>query len=271
MLHQLNALVYRTLGYIPRKVKAIHARDVSLRELLAARYLWGDGIEVGALDYPLPLPPFARVRYVDREPIEQLRKSYHYLAYIQPPDIVCDGETLPLIEDASQQFVIANHFLEHCQDPIGTLKHFLRVLKPEGVAFLALPDKRFTFDIDRPPTPLAHLLRDHEEGPAWSHRAHWEEVYRVVLDDDDVGRMEREMAEFGNTHYHVWSQTEMLEHFAALKPTLDFEIEAFVSNPERGEGIFILRKGDRGKNRAMGEASLRSSRELYKQRNEARA
>ena len=32
-----------------------------------------------------------------------------------------DGERLATIADATQDFVIANHFLEHCQDPLGAL------------------------------------------------------------------------------------------------------------------------------------------------------
>jgi predicted SAM-dependent methyltransferase len=40
------------------------------------------------------------------------------------PDIIDDGEKLSRIEDASQDFIIANHFLEHCEDPIGTVGAF---------------------------------------------------------------------------------------------------------------------------------------------------
>ena len=48
----------------------------------------------------------------------------------------------------------------------------LRVLKSNGVLYLALPDKRFTFDQDRPVTPYEHLKRDYFESPGWSEESH---------------------------------------------------------------------------------------------------
>src|SRR5262245_50309382 len=91
------------------------------RETIANLYLSGEGIEIGALHNPLPLPPSARVRYVDRMDLAELRKQYPELGSkkLVPVDIVDEGERLGRVPDASQQFVIANHFLEHCQDPIG--------------------------------------------------------------------------------------------------------------------------------------------------------
>ena len=81
------------------------------------------------------------------------------------PDIIDDGEKLTTLAPQSQDFVIASHFLEHCQDPIGTLKAIFRVIKPGGMLYLALPDKRYTFDRERPVTPLDHLWTDHRTGP----------------------------------------------------------------------------------------------------------
>ncbi len=40
---------------------------------LSAKYLRGDGIEVGGLCNPLPVPEGATVRYVDRQPKEELQ------------------------------------------------------------------------------------------------------------------------------------------------------------------------------------------------------
>lgn len=76
--------------------------------------------------------------------------------------------------------MIANHFLEHCENPIKAFLNMLRVLRPGGILFLAVPDKRHTFDRDRPVTPLAHLVRDYEEGPGWSRKGHFEEWVRLV-------------------------------------------------------------------------------------------
>jgi SAM-dependent methyltransferase len=152
------------------------------RTLLSSKYLSGDGIEIGALHAPLQVNRSAKVKYVDRVTLRELREIYPELdSYdIVEPDILDDGEQLGTVQDLSQDFVIANHFLEHCQNPLQALKNIYRVLRVGGLMFLALPNKRFTFDVDRPVTTIDHMLRDLEEGPGWSKRGHYEEWVRVV-------------------------------------------------------------------------------------------
>src|SRR5690606_20635940 len=129
-----------------------------------------------------PLPPGARVRYVDRLSTVDLRAQYPELAALPlvEVDVVDDGERLSRIADASLDFVVASHFLEHCEDPIGALLAFLRVLRPGGVLYLAVPEKRLCeFDVARPVTPLDHVIADHAEGPERSRRAHYLEWARL--------------------------------------------------------------------------------------------
>ena len=52
--------------------------------------------------------------------------------------------------------MIANHFIEHAEDLVGTPGHFVRTLHPGGILFMALPDKRFTFDQKHPETSNEH-------------------------------------------------------------------------------------------------------------------
>jgi len=242
------------------------------RESLAALYLSGKGIEIGALNNPLSLPAGVKVTYVDCVPMEKLKTAYPDVQKITPPDVVEDGEVLSSFANASQDFVVANHFLEHSQDPIRTIRTFLRILKIGGIAFMALPDKRMTFDIDRPVTPFEHLMKDYTEGPEWSKRDHFREAIKDIVgitDPDLIERcVDREIQEVGNTHYHVWRQEDILTFAARLKTDvgLDVEVEAYVSCPEQGEGILILRKGEAGKDRRLAEASLRYARESYRQR-----
>jgi len=214
------------------------------REMIAQTYLTGLGIEIGALHNPLKLPPAATARYVDRLPVSELREQYPELAEqeLVNVDILADGERLESIADSTQDFVIANHFVEHCQDPIGALLNMLRVLKPTGILYLALPDKRCCFDSDRPVTSLEHVLRDHTEGPEWSRRGHFEEWARLVNKVEDVDtEIERLMSIDYSIHYHVWTPLEMLELILALRKLTAFEIELFFEH-DGVEVIFILRK-----------------------------
>ncbi len=214
--------------------------------VLPALFLRGEGCEVGALHNPLRTPHCARVKYVDRMSVADLRAQYPELkdTPLVPVDIVADGETLAGVPDASQDFVIARNFIEHCEDPIGTVKSFFRVLRPGGIVYLGIPDKRHTFDRDRPLTPLAHLIEDHEQGPARSRRAHFEEVARYnhgASSAEDIRRIaDGLIAKNYSIHYHVWSPPEMMELMIYLGGKVGFEIEAQCRNDS--EVVFILKK-----------------------------
>ena len=216
------------------------------RTLLASHYVRGQGIEIGALHNPLVLPPQASVQYVDRLPVEELRKHYPELNDLPlvDVDILDDGEKLDKVTSGSQDFVIANHFLEHCEDPIGTLNQFFRVLKQEGILYLAVPDKRFTFDRQRQETPLGHLFCDHEHGPHTSRAQHLHEWVWLVNQAKDEADAQRQIEHLEairySIHYHVWTQSSWLEFMLAMRARLGFEIETFLQSGH--EMISILRK-----------------------------
>jgi SAM-dependent methyltransferase len=215
------------------------------RRALAGRYLSGTGIEIGALHKPLPLPAGARVRYVDRMSVGDLRAHYPELAdeELCEPDIIDDGERLATIADGSLDFVVANHFIEHTQDPISTLENHARVLKPGGILYLGVPDKRRTFDRDREITSVAHIARDRREGPGVSRTEHYEDWARHVERSPDVqARARLLMDDDYSIHFHVWTPDAfraLLEH-ARSEESLPLRIEEMV--PNRDEFIAILRK-----------------------------
>ncbi len=69
---------------------------------------------------------------------------------------ICEANDLPF-KDATCDFVISSHVLEHCYDLIGTIKEWLRVVKPDGFVYVIFPHKERTFDKERPRTPLSEL------------------------------------------------------------------------------------------------------------------
>ena len=145
------------------------------RETVANVYIRGNGIEIGALHLPTKVPETANVKYLDILPLDELKKHYPDLLEeyeLVNVDIVDDGEYLVKIGDNTQDFVIANHFLEHCQNPIVAVENMLRVLKPGGILFMSVPDMRYTFDIDRPVTTFEHLLDHYKNGPGWLKKEH---------------------------------------------------------------------------------------------------
>jgi SAM-dependent methyltransferase len=198
-----------------------------VREDLARRHLSGEGIEIGALTAPLRVPPDVRVRYVDRLDRAGLLREEgpHSVALgldarsIPEVDVVDDAERLATFGDASVDFVIANHVLEHLEDPIEALENLLRIVRPGGVLLITLPDARHTFDAPRERTTVQHLRRDHEEGPHTSRRAHYEDWARAIegLPEPQVAARADEFAEQdARHHFHVWELDTFLELVRAL-------------------------------------------------------
>ncbi len=220
------------------------------RAEFAARYLQGEGLEIGPLHLPLKMPPQAKPRYVNRMPVEQLRAEYPELAGwdLTPVNTIDDGERLATIAEASQDFIVANHFLEHCENPIGTIETHLGKLKPGGVLFYAVPDKRYTFDFRRPVVVLEHMVADYEQGPEGSRREHYEEWSRLVLVEEDepeeqalARARELEGAKY-SIHMHAWTQAEFLAMVLACRSRFGeaFDIEAAAR--QGIEFIVVLRK-----------------------------
>ncbi len=239
-------LADRVFGYINRRQTkvSIHRRNncsesADWRQLLADRFLAGRGIEIGALHQPLSVPSVAHVTYVDRLTEPELRAHYPELPALVPVDIVDDGERLAAFADGSQDFVIANHVLEHCEDPIGALETFVRVLRPGGILYLAVPDKRRTFDVERPVTPFEHLLLDHREGPEVSRVGHYLEWSRLINHSPEPEAEAVHIMAIGySIHFHVWTQREILE--LLVRTELPAAIEAVVQNGI--EVLVLLRK-----------------------------
>jgi predicted SAM-dependent methyltransferase len=202
------------------------------------------------------VPAQANVSYVDRMTVEDLVASYaEDIAGkdLVAVDVVADGETLATVADDSQDFIVANHFLEHTADPIGAIGSHLAKLRPGGVLFYAVPDKRYSFDFRREVTPLAHLVRDHEEGPEVSRREHYDEWGLLVTgteeerDADNWPERGAEMAraleaEDYSIHHHVWTESAFLELLLHCQERFDagVEIEAVARNGE--EIVAVLRK-----------------------------
>ncbi len=219
-----------------------------VRKDIAFQYLKGEGIEVGALHAPLQVPEGVKVHYVDRMSVSDLRQQYPELAGVNlvEADIVDNGETLSSIANNSWDFVIANHMIEHCQNPIGALENFLRVVKPGGLVYMGVPDKRYTFDIDRPLTSLDHLIQDYKEGPEWSKLGHYEEWVSLVdskFHQESVAvRMQHLLEIDYSIHFHVWTSETFLELLEYCNKNLSFSFETELFQENFDEIITVIRK-----------------------------
>lgn len=222
---------------------------VPLRDVLAARFIAGDGIEIGALNRPQWVPDTARVTYVDRFTTEQLAAYFPQLdpAGIVPVGSIDDGETLAGFADASVDFIIANNFLEHCEDTVGTLLSFLRVLRDGGVMLVAVPSRRANVDHHRPPTRIEEFIADHEVGPHVSRAEAYRDWVHHVLRETGSGadtRIAELQASRYSIHFHVYTELEVMSLVRLLSERYhhDLVVEAVV-NDRSLEVTLALRKG----------------------------
>jgi hypothetical protein len=113
-------------------------------KLLAAASLYGEGIEIGALHDPVAVPAGVQVRRVDRldhhGPREHRREPRSAAFPVEPIDA---GE-VGVLGAESQDFVVANDWLEQRGDPLPTLESYMRVVRPGGTVFMTVPDERRT-------------------------------------------------------------------------------------------------------------------------------
>lgn len=223
-----------------------------LRTIMSRRYVHGEGVEIGALHMPLKLAEDATAKYVDYIPVDELRRQYPELKKLNLVDVslVDNAEKLTKVKNNSVDFIIANHFLEHCQDPIGTVVTFFSKLRGNGILYMAVPDKRYTFDMNRKITTYKHLEDEHKSFPAKKFlRAHCQEIATETEGAKNIKKIKERVKYLIDSnysiHYHVWTQKELVEFFykTAEKYDLNLEIEAIANNVH--EVIFIIRKVDK--------------------------
>jgi SAM-dependent methyltransferase len=224
--------------------ESVRARPISL--------LRGEGLEIGPLHNPAALPAAARVRYVDKFDLDELRRRNPDVPpdKIVAPDIICDSHRLKPVPDASVDFILASHVLEHLHNPLAALLDWRRVLTSDGRILCVIPDGRYTFDRGRPLTSVDHLIWDYVNAgtrlKALSDLFHIAEcnlnMHESLDRDSSIDLAKRIFDETYDTHFHVWSYASFREHLETLirKYALPFRIDA-VESDERFEFVVVLR------------------------------
>lgn len=131
----------------------------------------GKGLEVGPSFSPIaPKRLGYDVDVVDHATADELRAKYRDrgvdLAAIEEVDYIWTGSPLTdlLGDQPRYDYIIASHLVEHLPDLIGFFSDCERLLRPNGVLSLAIPDFRACFDLLRGPSTTGDLLQAHHEG-----------------------------------------------------------------------------------------------------------
>lgn len=213
------------------------------------KYITGHGLEIGALDNPLNVKQgAARILYMDMADRDGLiRQNPETVpAKIRLPDIIASAEDQSPIQSESMDFVIACHVLEHLPNPLKALKEIYRVLKPGGVLYLSVPDKRYTFDSKRPVTPLSHVQRDYEVGATVEscddHYREWIDFVESRKKTPVVRTVDQ--AKHYRIHFHVWTPDSIIEmlEFTANSLEAPFSLADYYYRNGDTEVVYILKK-----------------------------
>ena len=92
---------------------------------------------------------------------------------------ISEATDLSEINDASYDYLISSHCIEHLANPLLGLSEWIRVVKPGGMLVLVFPHKDGTFDHRRPVTTMAHLQEDRDANTGEDDMTHLEEVLEL--------------------------------------------------------------------------------------------
>lgn len=175
--------------------------------------LAGSGIEIGALHNPAKVPACCHVTYCDAMSAADARKSFPELAHLPLVNVShivnLDADALSTFADATQDFVIINHVIEHVANPIRVIIECFRILRNDGKLVMSAPDMRFTFDRDRALTTPEHLWLEYYQGVTDVTDEHYAEFLRAVHPEvvNDLVLFQGALLSVRDRreHAHVWA------------------------------------------------------------------
>ncbi len=121
---------------------------------------------------PSHAPVFARadgfdVETLDHADADTLRQKYALMGVdtseIEDVTYVSDGRPLHEIitRRGEYDYIFSSHVIEHVTDIVSYFQSCELLLKPTGIAALAIPDKRYTFDFMQPYSTTGQALEAH--------------------------------------------------------------------------------------------------------------
>jgi len=199
------------------------------------------GLEIGAFDLPFIAPGEGNVEFLDYATTEELRERArsaegHSPDFVTPVNYVATLGDWAEVPEGHYDWIAAAHVIEHAPSMIDWLRTAARRLKNNGILFLVIPDKRYTFDYFRPESTLGKILEDHflgklRPGPAEVFDSHyytrdlnsdylWKKGKSIVFDSQPaIGAMDLMRAtedQYVDVHCNIFSQSSFTMIIDAL-------------------------------------------------------
>ena len=261
------------------------------------------GLEIGPLANPKVGKDQGSITYLDHATTEELKRKYatngqlaDQIDSLVDVDVVQhEDQTLGEAVGAGRLFdyVIAAHVFEHIPFMVDWLHQVESVLVTGGILSLVVPDKRFTFDVNRRVTEFGEVLDAHlrnikaptfaqlfdffahtvtidgmVDTPAiWAGTADYSGVVRDDVPDSDIAAFgicldQQKRPSFVDIHCQVFTPTSFLDIFEKLVKLdlINFEIGAFFDTRVNTFEFHVsLRKVDLGQERSRIRARQHAS------------
>lgn len=197
----------------------------------AIEYCQGMGVEIGALDKPLALE--GDVIFLDRNSTSELRKIYARDPrgpFVIQVHIVWKESRYPFFDDNAFDFVANSHVLEHVANPGRQIEEWIRIIRPGGILYMIVPDKRFCFDRRREVTSLSHLMQEFQDDVDTVSIDHYRDYIINTNGEDGINRetsesyVEKCYKEQGSIHVHVFTADSLEQFLQTLKQYVPFDV-----------------------------------------------
>jgi SAM-dependent methyltransferase len=150
--------------------------------------------------------------------------------------------------DHSLDYVVASHVLEHVANPVAALAEWYRVLRPGGIIYLVVPDRRATWEHQRPLTRVDHMLEDHVRGTTAADATHIDEfvfeadwsIFSPQTKPEDIPAAKAELAR--TMHWAVEHGQDINIHFHTFEPSNVRELLVRLSRGPRLDTTRTLRE-----------------------------
>lgn len=157
-MNQLLTKITRSDKKAKRRQHIGQAIDIHQAEIL----------EIGAFDHPTFTKGESNVYYCDYFSRSELKANYgksrpRRVENAVDVDYVVKNIDFARSIDRKFDLIIANHVIEHIPNMIGWLQNLSLVLKQNGLLFLTIPHKDYTFDKLRSPTSIWELIRNFDQ------------------------------------------------------------------------------------------------------------
>jgi SAM-dependent methyltransferase len=201
----------------------------------------GSGYELGPGRRPTIVPLNCTMTYIDKFTFEMAKDgSFLGLEHKDFPQITHYEamDDLKSVPDASCDFFIACHVIEHVPNVIGAIRNVVRKLAPGGVLFMVVPNKETIFDRHRPTTSLEHLLVDDigHEPPMLEHYLEYSRLSKGSVDWIEDGKVMHEAGSDFHAHtFTAASMTSLLTHLQSQGIVPAFEVFEPKKTNELGE------------------------------------